>query len=267
MRGAADELALTHGAVSRRVAKLSKDLGITLVRRDGRGVALTPSGEKLAQVAQQALGLISDSVTDLRLGDKSAPIVISCERSVAMRWLISRLTWFQDLHPDIPVHLSVGGGRLNFAKDGVTLAIRRMDFPVDPDWSVETVFSESMGPVMQPSMIAAFRSGDYIGLGARTRPEAWSNWLTQQSDIKGPREVRLFDHHFLMAEAAASGLGVAMSPKIVSIDDISRERLVAPCGFASDDTNYGLIYPRSPKLSVDTVTLIKWMKGIFESVH
>ena len=61
VRAAAPELALTHGAVSRRVSKLSADLGLRLLEADGRGVRLTADGAKLAEATSQAFGLITDA--------------------------------------------------------------------------------------------------------------------------------------------------------------------------------------------------------------
>jgi hypothetical protein len=66
-----------------------------------------------------------------------------------------------------------------------------------------------MEPVMSPQLTPAFAAGDYIGLGSRTRPEAWSDWLSAHSSVHRPNEIRYYDYHFLMVEAASAGLGVA----------------------------------------------------------
>ena len=263
MRGAAEELVLTHGAVSRRVANLSAALNLPLVEAEGRGIVLTPEGRKLAETAERALKMIADTVLALREAPAGQPIVLSCERSVAMRWLIPRLSRFQDLYPDIPIHLSVGGGALSFVEDGITLAIRRMDFPVDPHWRVEPLFQEEIGPVMQPAMTQAFLKGGYLGLGTRTRPQAWDQWLSMAAGQPEPREVRLFDHHFLMAEAAASGLGVALCPRVLAEDDLARDRLAAPCGFLPDGSSYGLISSAEQKQPEEAETLRRWLVALF----
>lgn len=144
VRAAADELALTHGAVSRRVAKLADDLGLALVEPAGRGLRVTAGGQLLASTMQRALALIQDTIDTLQARDTRRPLVLSCERSVAMRWLIPRLSAFQDRHPQIELHLSVGGGPLDFARDQATLALRRLDFPVHPDWIVTPLMAENM---------------------------------------------------------------------------------------------------------------------------
>ncbi|CUR80739.1 LysR substrate-binding domain-containing protein [Achromobacter xylosoxidans] len=245
VRAAADELALTHGAVSRRVAKLADDLGLALVEPAGRGLRVTAGGQLLASTMQRALALIQDTIDTLQARDTRRPLVLSCERSVAMRWLIPRLSAFQDRHPQIELHLSVGGGPLDFARDQATLALRRLDFPVHPDWIVTPLMAENMGPVMAPSLLPAFQAGDYVALSSRTRPRAWDDWLNQAPGRPAPRATRSLDHHFLMVEAAAAGLGVALSPRILALDDLRSGRLVAPLDFTPDGSSYGLIESRA----------------------
>lgn len=259
VRAAAVELALTHGAVSRRVSKLAAELNLTLLEPDGRGVRPTRDGARLARAATDALGGIAATLVEIRSSAATPPIVLSCERSLAMRWLIPRLSDFQDRHPGIDVHLSTGGGALDFARERITLAIRRLDFPLDPDWAVTTLVPETVGPVVRPGMAAQFAGGDYLALGSRTRPEAWKNWLTSRPDIPVPRDVRLYDHHFMMLEAAASGLGIALSPRIIAADDIASGRLLAPVGFDADGTSYGLIRPRSAQMTESMEVLERWL--------
>ncbi|MFW7268167.1 LysR substrate-binding domain-containing protein [Gluconacetobacter sp. Hr-1-5] len=199
----------------------------------------TRDGSRLAEAATDALKGIAAALAEIRSSSDAQPIVLSCKRSLAMRWLIPRLSDFQDRHPGIDVHLSTGGGALDFARDRITLTIRRLDFPLDPELAVTTLAAEAVGPVMRPDMAERFAAGDYLALGSRTRPKAWRNWLARRPGSPAPRDVRLYDHHFRMLEAAASGLGVALSPRIIAADDIATGRLVAPVGFDADGTSYG----------------------------
>ena len=126
VRLAADSLALTHGAVSRRITKLANDIGVRLFEKNGRGLRLTPAGETLNLTLSRFFGELAATVQSLRAtsAGKTA-LVLSCEPSVAMRWLIPRLGGFQAAHPNIALHLSVGGGLVDFRKNHVDLAIRR----------------------------------------------------------------------------------------------------------------------------------------------
>ena len=87
-------------------------------------------------------------------------LVLSCEPSVAMRWLIPRLASFQAAHPDIALHLvGVGGGPVEFRRDRIDLAIRRLDFALPEAWHVQRLFPEKVGPVMSPQLAPVFASG------------------------------------------------------------------------------------------------------------
>ncbi|MEH6402409.1 MAG: LysR family transcriptional regulator, partial [Sneathiella sp.] len=242
VRAAAKEIALTHGAVSRRIIKLAQEIDVTLFERKGRGIRLTVEGEKLAKATTEALALLSTTLTDIKIPHKMSPITLSCERSVALHWLIPRLSVFQDANPTIELHLSVGGGTFDFTTDSISLAIRRMDFPINPDWIVEPLMQESMGPVMQPSMVSRFQEGDFVALASTTRPDAWEKWRAGHKSTPAPSKTLFLDHHFLIVEGAINGLGVAMCPKVLAVDALKQGRLVAPYGFSSDNTNYALIH-------------------------
>ncbi|KKJ78300.1 transcriptional regulator [Kiloniella litopenaei] len=266
VKAASEELSLTHGAVSRRITKLSRDIGIKLSEPDGRGIAITRDGEILSKAARNALDELSKAVATIKQDTNNNPIVLSCERSVAMRWLIPRLSHFQDRHPDVELHLSVGGGTLDFKRDRITLAIRRLDFPIDPHWEVDVLMQEKIGPVMKPEMRVHFDNHNYIGLASRTRPDAWETWSRQEKHAPPPREIRSLDHHFLMAEAAANGLGVALCPYVLAIDDIEKGRIVAPMGFKEDGSEYGLIYPRDLVLTKHIHLVKNWLTEIAAAI-
>jgi DNA-binding transcriptional LysR family regulator len=262
VRFAADSLALTHGAVSRRITKLSEDLGFKLFEKSGRGLRLTAAGEVLNLTVGRFFAELTTTVESLRAASaRQNALVLSCEPSVAMRWLIPRLASFQAGHPDIALHLSVGGGPVEFRRDRIDLAIRRLDFALPDAWHVQRLFPEKVGPVMSPQLAPAFASGEYIALGSKTRPDAWSRWLSTHPSMRRPTEIRFYDHHFLIVEAASAGLGVALSPWILVTDDIDRGRLTAPAGFDPDESHYGLIWTGEAELSGKALELAQWLQG------
>jgi DNA-binding transcriptional LysR family regulator len=264
VRLAADALALTHGAVSRRITKLAKDIGVSLFEKHGRGLRLTPAGETLNLTLGRFFGELSATVQSLRAShaEKTA-LVLSCEPSVAARWLIPRLGAFQAVHPGIALHLSVGGGLVDFRKNQVDLAIRRLDFAVPESWNVQPLFAESVGPVMRPECVPSFEHGDYLALGSKTRPDAWAQWLKTHPSARRPTEIRYFDHHALIVEAAAAGLGVALSPRVLAVDDVERGSLAAPAGFDPDGSQYGLIWLGWSELQGAALALAAWLQAQF----
>lgn len=262
VRLAADNLALTHGAVSRRITKLSEDLGFKLFEKSGRGLRLTAAGDTLNLTLGRFFTELAATVESLRAAAfQQNALVLSCEPSVAVRWLIPRLANFQSSHPDIALHLSVGGGPVEFRRDGINLAIRRLDFALPDSWHVQRLFPEKVGPVMSPQLAPKFASGEYIALGSKTRPDAWSQWLSIHPSAQRPTEIRFYDHHSLIVEAASAGLGVALSPLVLATDDIDRKRLIAPAGFDPDGSHYGLIWIGETELSGKALDLARWLNG------
>jgi DNA-binding transcriptional LysR family regulator len=267
VRLAADSLALTHGAVSRRINKLADDIGVKLLEKSGRGLRLTPAGEALNLTVGRFFNELAATVQSLRTtGAEQSTLVLSCEPSVAMRWLIPRLGSFQPAHPGIALHLSVGGGLVDFRRDRVNLAIRRLDFAVPQTWNVRRLFSEKVGPVMKPELVPTFEHGDYLALGSKTRPEAWAQWLKAHPSARHPTDIRYYDHHSLIVEAALAGLGVALSPLVLAIDDVERGRLAAPAGFDPDGSQYGLIWLGSTELQGVEFELAEWLEAQFSSL-
>lgn len=262
VRDAADSLALTHGAVSRRITKLSEDLGFKLFEKIGRGLRLTPAGHTLHLTVSRFFGELAATVAGLRAPiAKQSALVLSCEPSVAMRWLIPRLGSFQNQHPDIALHLSVGGGSVEFRRDRIDLAIRRLDFALPEEWHVQRLFAEKVGPVLAPQNVPEFEAGTYIALGSKTRSDAWARWLSAHPSVRRPAEIRYYDHHFLAVEAAAAGLGVAMAPFVLATDDVCRTRLAAPLGFDTDGSHYGLIWRGNHTLEGKGLAFAAWISN------
>jgi len=99
-------------AVSRPINKLADDVGVKLFEKSGRGLRLTLAGETLNRTVSRFFGELATTVQSLRAASaEQSTLVLSCEPSVTMRWLIPRLGNFQATHPDLALHLSVGGVR------------------------------------------------------------------------------------------------------------------------------------------------------------
>lgn len=84
---AADELAVTHGAISRHIRSLEDSLGLALLTRSARGTAPTGEGQRLVEGLSAAFNLIQASIDQLTPG----PLTLSCSESIMMYWRIPRL--------------------------------------------------------------------------------------------------------------------------------------------------------------------------------
>ncbi|MEF9965877.1 MAG: LysR family transcriptional regulator [Comamonas sp.] len=268
---AADELHLTHGAVSRAVRLLEDELGLALFERRSRRVFLTAEGRSLAQAVSQGLDLMRQAVGELRArARRQLRWVLSCEPTLLMRWLIPRWPDFQARHPGLELHLVAGGGPFSFAS-GIDLAIRRDDFAWPQGCHVEPLFAERIGPVCRPDQQARWFSGgkrrsalrpDAPVLHTRTRPAAWQDWAQATGQPLSKQAGQSFEHFYFSLQAAVAGLGVAMGPWHLVQDDLAHGLLAAPLGFVDDGSQYCLLSPQPMPPGSVQADLLAWLRSM-----
>ncbi|HFT8005419.1 TPA: LysR family transcriptional regulator [Burkholderia cenocepacia] len=267
---AADELCLTHGAVSRAVRLLEDDLGVALFERRSRRVFLTDAGRTLAQAVHDGLGLMRHAAHALRTeAARARRPVLSCEPTLLMRWLIPRWPDFQARHAGVDIHLAAAGGPFSF-DDGIDMAIRRNDFAWPAGYHAERLFAERVGPVCRPDKVGAWfasrRGGralkpDAALLHTRTRPDAWHAWAAAAKQPAANGRGQRFDHFYFSLQAAVAGLGVAIGPWHLVRDDIESGVLVAPMGFVEDGSDYYLLTPAPVADGSAQAALLGWLRG------
>lgn len=268
---AADELHLTHGAVSRAVRLLEDDLGVALFERRSRRVFLTEAGRRLAQAVHDGLGLMRQATRELRASVRQArQWVLSCEPTLLMRWLIPRWPDFRARHPELDVHLVAGGGPFSF-EHGIDLAIRRDDFAWPDSVHVTPLFVERIGPVCRPDKAAdwfAPRRAEVRlrptapRLHTRTRPGAWQTWSGLAGQTLSRAREQTFEHFYFSLQAAVAGLGVAIGPWQLVRDDIDNGMLVAPMGFVEDGSRYCLLSPSAVQEGTPAAAIVDWLTSV-----
>ena len=266
---AADELHLTPGAISRAVRLLEEDLGVDLFERRNRRVFLTDAGKRLVKAVSEGLGLMNQAVREIRTdARRTRQLVLSCEPTLLMRWLIPRWNDFQTQHRGLDIHLVAGGGIFSF-DHGIDLAIRRDDFPRPSDYHAETLFPEKIGPVCRPEKVdqwfgksrKCLRSSAPL-LQTNSRPTAWQEWATAKGLPAPAMEMQSFEHFYFSIQAAVAGLGVAIGPWHLVHDDIQSGVLAAPLGFIEDGSRYCLLSPTPPQPGSLEMDLLNWLQTV-----
>jgi DNA-binding transcriptional LysR family regulator len=266
---AADELHLTPGAISRAVRLLEEDLGVDLFERRNRRVFLTDAGKRLVKAVSEGLGLMNQAVREIRTdAHRTRQLVLSCEPTLLMRWLIPRWSDFQTQHRGLDIHLVAGGGIFSF-DHGIDLAIRRDDFPRPSDYHAETLFPEKIGPVCRPEKVdqwfgksrKCLRSSVPL-LQTNSRPTAWQEWATAKGLPAPAMEMQSFEHFYFSIQAAVAGLGVAIGPWHLVRDDIQSGVLAAPLGFIEDGSRYCLLSPNPPQPGSLEMDLLNWLQAV-----
>lgn len=261
---AADALHVTHGAVSRQIRLLETSLGTALFERRNRGVFLTPAGAQLQDAVQQAFERLDAAIEAVRQPARQAPLVVSCEPTIAMKWLIPRLGDFYQRHPEVPLHLFASGGPVAFQRDAVDVALRRNDFLWDAGLHAERVCDEWIAPVCAPALLRDGRldMSSQTMLHTSSRPAAWSHWRAAgMGDSDGERGAsQSYEHFYLSLQAACAGLGVAIGSVFMTREDLDSGRLVAPLGFRRDGTGYFLLSPVPFDGDARRATLLHWLR-------
>jgi LysR family transcriptional regulator, glycine cleavage system transcriptional activator len=256
---AARAVHLTHGAVSRQVASLEAMLGMALFERRHLRLLLTPTGQAYVAQARTAVDLLRAAASQARR-QASDTVVVSCEATLAIRWLVPRLGAFEALHPQLSVHVLAGGGPIDLAGNTADLAIRRSDHELQGDLVVQHLMDEWVGPVVSPRIKQAWST--LPRLVSETRPHAWADWQRLQPKLsKHPSKntataERRYGHFYLSLQAAAAGLGVGIGPYPMVMDDVQAGVLAAPQGFTSGGSRYLILATRqqSQRPAVQQVT-------------
>jgi len=259
---AAEELHLTHGAVSRQIRQLEDTLGVALFERRNRGVFLTEAGRTLFAASTQSMEVLAGAAARIRTQPPGRALVLSCEPTIAMRWLIPRLPRFAARHPDIPLHLMAAGGPIDFTRSGADLALRRNDFAFDARWHAREMAQERVGPVCRPQLAQGAATVP-ARLHTRTRPEAWQRWQAVRGDAAAVVQCEgdaWYEHFYLSLQAAAAGLGWAMASQLMAADEIADGRLAAPFGFVADGSAYHLLSPAPFEHDTRRLVLLAWLR-------
>lgn len=250
---AAEQLHVTHGAVSRQLKVLEEHLGVSLFVKDGRGLKLTDAGIRLRDASREAFDRLRSVCAELTQSTADAPFVLGCSGSLLARWFIPRLGRLNADLPDLRLHLSAGEGDLDPRRPGLDALLLFAEPPWPADMQVYELAAERIGPVMSPLFSGYQRLQTAPAsallneplLHTTSRPQAWPSWAQQSHlDAKALKLGQGFEHLYYLLEAAVAGLGVAIAPEPLVAEDLKAGRLVAPWGFCETPAQLALWLPK-----------------------
>ncbi|HEX6120873.1 MAG TPA: LysR substrate-binding domain-containing protein [Dongiaceae bacterium] len=229
---AASALNLTHGAISRRIARLEGWLGLRVFERQARGIALTPEGQRLFQRTREAFALIAD--TSDRWSEPRGPAVVRVNSmpSVSSLWLMPRVARFEAGDPPLRVVLLIDQRTVDLADQAVDLAIRCGRGGLPGRISVK-LFEEWCFPIAAPELAVTIGTGKPERLLAAplihdSDASGWRAWFAAHSLDYRPRpQDRRFEDYNLVLDAAACGLGIALARPPLAHGALGTGRLVA----------------------------------------
>ncbi|KEA08455.1 LysR family transcriptional regulator [Rhizobium rhizogenes] len=242
---AARELDLTQSAVSRQIKALEGQLGVELFVRERQTIRLTLAGDSYAREIREALRRISSASLDLRANPNGGTLNVAILPTFGTRWLAPRLGDFLATNPGITINLVTRLSPFDFRLDSIDAAIH-FGHPHWPGAELAFLMSERTMPACSPDFLARHRlvePADFLQvplLHLTTRPDAWEKWLAANGAPASGVRGMLFDQFATAAQAAISGLGVALLPTFLIQEELKRGELVAasPNELESDERYY-----------------------------
>lgn len=263
MVDAAEELGVTHGAISRQIRGLEEILGTKLLEGPRNRPVLTREGQALLPSLTAAFDGIEQAVSRL-IGTGQRPLDVNCIATFSMRWLIPRLYDLQARHPGLEVRLSADDGPVELVQQRYDVVIRvAAEAQLPQDAMVTRLVEDRMGPVLSPGLRPAEYLRDWRDLvdlprlQNMSRAWAWQFWAEQQG-CQLSSDEHPYEHFYFMLEAAVAGLGVAMAPEVLVRDDLKAGRLIAPFSFIPSGMHYVAVSAPQPRR--DIALFMAWLE-------
>lgn len=235
IKAAAEELHVTHGAVSQQVRLLEAWLGAALFERQHRRVVLTPAARAYLEEVGPLFDQLSQATDQYGLASPVARTLrVNALATFTLRWLVPRLAGFRDAHAGIDVKVETSNEPLESLEENWDVIIRG-----GPDtfygYAMRPFLTEERLPVCSPALVRRNRLSVPDDLRAHTLlhtsslPRLWPDWLAKaRVSLLEPAASLTFDHFYLTLQAAVDGIGVAMGPTALVADDLAAGRLITP---------------------------------------
>ena len=233
--GAADELFVSRGAVSRHVKLLEEHLGVPLFRRLPQGVELTEAGRRLLPTLSDSFAAIENRIRDVT--ERRGDLRIICTPTMSIRWLIPKLGDFHARHPDIRVQLNTiynvweegYDGGYDLALD-CEVVLGRKDIMTQPLFPMAVVpacapsLLEGPIPLKQPEDLARFTL-----LQETPNHHDWTEWQ-RVFKVPGldPASGEMFPNLDMAVRVALMGRGIVMGDLVLTREEFETGQLVKP---------------------------------------
>lgn len=260
---AAAELNVTHAAIAQHIRALESEFSTNLVQRQGRGIAPTPEGERLAEGLNQGFNGVIAAVDDMRQRQKARALRVSITPAFAAHWLMPRIGQFWAEYPDIQLDIKPDEKLVDLRQDGFDMAIRHGD----GDWpglEAEKLSAGDFWVVAHPDLIA----GRVIGCLAELQNMTWifDAQLREPALIAQHGGLDLETLKFqtlatnaMAISAAIAGHGVIIQPKTIVEGDVHSGKLTRICRIPQNERGYYIV-TLPGRASADLTVFRSWLR-------
>jgi len=271
---AAAELCLTPSAVSHRIARLERGLGLKLFQRLTRQIRLTADGERIFNILQGAMGQLLEALQQAPGAEIAGPLAIYVRPSLAECWLVPRLADFTARYPAVALDIRVGNDTVDFRTQNIDLALyfTRDEFP---GLIASKLMDERIAPVCSPQY--AQRHGlldnpenlaqctllhDSLAWDNAAHDAEWQLWAGHSGmEARLPQRSLTFDRSDLCVLAAVNHAGIAIGRSQLVQQRLERGELILPFGgFAlASRCHYQLVHPALEPMPGRLQVFIAWL--------
>jgi LysR family transcriptional regulator, glycine cleavage system transcriptional activator len=251
LRAAADELHLTHSAISQQIRLLEEQLGFLLFDRRGRRIVLNAAGQALLASSTTALATLDEGVqaAAAAAGGSEQRLRITVIPSFAQRWLLPRMGRWRERHPDIALEVESSQRLVDLSREGFHAAVRAgrggwagLDELRLIDSPLIVVGAPAAALRLREHGEAALAEQPLIG-----EATLWAQWFAAGGIPAKPRPVADFNDAGLMLQAAEHDLGIVLARELLAAEGLLRGSLVrlSPRSIEVPDASaYFLVHPK-----------------------
>ena len=265
LTAAGAELCIAASAVSRHVAAVERETGLTLFKRHGNRLELTAAGQRLADAIGAGLGHVRDVLSSLKQRETHATLTIACSHDLAQNWLMPRFREFAECIHDRQLRVITAATYEGFDAPDIDLSIR-FGSGKWPGFKAVHLFDEEGFPICAPELLARhpellnappevlmkfpllrLASEETIGL-------KWADWLSDQGVklpvITGP----MFPTFSLLLLELVAARGIALGYKHI-LDQLLADRRIVRLSDRSVRTGLGfyVVYREPEPIAIEAL--------------
>jgi len=230
LRAAADELHLTHSAISQQIRLLEQQLGFALFDRRGRRVVLNAAGSALQRSVEAALTRVDEGVRAAAAAAAGAAqrVRLTMVPSFAQRWLLPRMARWRERHPDIALELHASQQIVDLTREGFHAAVRQ-GLGQWRGLHAERLIDSPLIALGSPAAARRLAGQATVSLAAEPLlgdGDLWQRWFALDDCRCHVQPVASFNDAGLMLQAAEQDIGIALGRELLAADALREGRLV-----------------------------------------
>ena len=267
LRAAAEELHLTHSAVSQQIKQLEAQIGFELFDRRGRRIALNAAGEALLRAVEPALAQLNDGLRAAHAAASGTDhrIRVTLVPSFAQRWFMPRMARWRERNPHVAIELFASQQLVDLQRDGYHAGLRQGS----GQWkglAADPLIDSPLIAVGSPAAARRLAGGDARAIAGQPllgSEELWTRWVSMSGLRTKVTPVASFNDAGLMLQAAEQDLGLALARELLAADALCDGRLVrlSPQALPDDQVDaFWLVYPPELRDWPPLAALRDWLR-------